>query len=320
MGDDPKANTSTAKATPATTTDWNVGKDSTVQGQLSGILSKDSPLMQQAATRATQQVNQRGLLNSSLGIEAGQNAVISSALPIAQQDASTNATAGQFNANAKNNASTTNAQLTTQTDQFNAGAKNQAQLQQVQVGAAANTQEVAGQQQKDVLGKQQEFQAAQSNLDRAQQVALTDKSIGAQKALQDAQQAFQAAQLGTQQDNTLEQMKLQSSLNTANLPKTYAASVTAQMQSQASAILADPNLDPPAKKAALDNLVNFTNQTLSWASKFYGADMPGLTVPGAPTTAQAATPGAPAAAAQPAPRYGFDDPNPGSYGNNPNAV
>ena len=47
-------------------TKWNVDKDQTVQGQLSNIISADSPLMQQAKTGALQQMNQRGLINSSI--------------------------------------------------------------------------------------------------------------------------------------------------------------------------------------------------------------------------------------------------------------
>lgn len=59
----------------------------TVQGQLGSMLDSDSPLMKQAATMGKQQANQRGLLNSSMGVGAAQNAMIRNAMPIAQQDA-----------------------------------------------------------------------------------------------------------------------------------------------------------------------------------------------------------------------------------------
>ena len=36
-----------------------------------------------------------------------------------------------------------------------------------------------------------------------------------------------------------------------------------------------------AKKAAVDNIVNYANNTISWAEKFYNVDLPSLTVPGA---------------------------------------
>lgn len=61
----------------------------TVQGQLGGILKKDSPLMDRARTSAQQWANQRGLLNSSMAAQAGEAAQIDAATPIAQQDAQT---------------------------------------------------------------------------------------------------------------------------------------------------------------------------------------------------------------------------------------
>ena len=61
----------------------------TVSGQLDAILAKDSPLMQSAGAQGAQAANSKGLLNSTMGVQAGQQAVINAALPIAQQDAST---------------------------------------------------------------------------------------------------------------------------------------------------------------------------------------------------------------------------------------
>ena len=65
----------------------NVSSDSTVSGQMDKILSSSSPLLQRAKTRAAQAANSRGLLNSSMGVQAGQEAVLTTALPMAQQAA-----------------------------------------------------------------------------------------------------------------------------------------------------------------------------------------------------------------------------------------
>lgn len=59
-----------------------------VEGRVNRITSSDSPLMQLAGTRAKQQANRSGLLNSSMAVGAGQKAVIETATPIAQADAS----------------------------------------------------------------------------------------------------------------------------------------------------------------------------------------------------------------------------------------
>ena len=81
---------------------WEVTSKQTVQQQAADIIAKDSPLMQQARGRAMQQMNERGLINSSLGVQAAQDAVMERALQIAQPDAATNAQAAQFNANQGN--------------------------------------------------------------------------------------------------------------------------------------------------------------------------------------------------------------------------
>ena len=66
-----------------------VTSDQTVSGQLSGLLSQDSPLMQRAKYQGIATANSRGLLNSSLAAGAAQAAMIDAALPVAQQDAQT---------------------------------------------------------------------------------------------------------------------------------------------------------------------------------------------------------------------------------------
>jgi len=131
-----------AMATPslatAATYDPNafaVTSDMTAQGQLKNILDADSPLMQQAATRARQDASARGLLNSSIAIGAGQSAMIEKATPLATQDATTYFSAGaktteaqnkarEFNAQMQNQVAQTNAQYGTQTQLANQAAEN----------------------------------------------------------------------------------------------------------------------------------------------------------------------------------------------------
>lgn len=132
----------TATPTQANATSYDphafaVTSDQTVQGQLKGLIDEDSPLMQQAATRAKQEQNARGTANSTMAMQAGHQAVIASALPIAQQDATafnnaaTRTTDAQnaalnFGAAAQNQTSQANAQLGTNVSLANAQAVNQA--------------------------------------------------------------------------------------------------------------------------------------------------------------------------------------------------
>lgn len=83
-------------------TDWNVQPNETVRQQLQDLIAEDSPLLQQARARALQTANARGLLNSSMAMTAADAALYDTALPIAQQDASTYADAGRFNADSRN--------------------------------------------------------------------------------------------------------------------------------------------------------------------------------------------------------------------------
>ena len=61
--------------------------DDTVESRMGGLLAKDSGYMAQARTRAKQESEQRGLLNTSIAATAGESAAIAAALPIAAQDA-----------------------------------------------------------------------------------------------------------------------------------------------------------------------------------------------------------------------------------------
>lgn len=129
-------------AAQAGVSNWNLNPNTTVQGQLNGLLSQGSPLMTIAKTRAEQEMNGKGLLNSSMAVQAGQQAMMDAALPIAQQDANVYAQNGQFNAAAANNNSQfntaqsnqvglANQASTNQVNQFNAGQANQVGMNNV---------------------------------------------------------------------------------------------------------------------------------------------------------------------------------------------
>jgi hypothetical protein len=73
-----------------------------VSNNLTKLLASDNPYMTLARTKAKQYANSRGLLNSSMAAGAGERAAIESALPIAQQDASTFFTSERDNAGVQN--------------------------------------------------------------------------------------------------------------------------------------------------------------------------------------------------------------------------
>lgn len=81
----------------------NVTPDSMVSNQLSGLLAKNNPYIQQAVNAANLQASRRGMLNTGAAAGFATDAAIKAALPIAQGDAQTIARANEANALAANN-------------------------------------------------------------------------------------------------------------------------------------------------------------------------------------------------------------------------
>lgn len=79
-----------------------------VAGRVNSITSSGSPLMETARTRAAQNTAKRGLMNSSIGTQAGEQAVIETATPIANADASLYQQQRLTNQTAQNNAAVVN--------------------------------------------------------------------------------------------------------------------------------------------------------------------------------------------------------------------
>jgi hypothetical protein len=185
----------TAGMTPTTQTNAftsTVDKPTeTVQGQLDSILAKDSPLMQRARTLATQQMGQRGLINSSMAQGAGVTAMVDAATPIAAQDAQTYGQRNMFNTDARN-----------QNAQFNTGQNND--LYKFGQGIAANFGLQQG---------QQTFEAGQRAMDRQFQ---TSERLGTQQFQTGERlgsQDFDLTKLSAQQRNQLEQMAVSQGYN-----------------------------------------------------------------------------------------------------------
>lgn len=251
-------------------------KVETTAGQLNSLLGQDNPLMQRARTLALEQMNQRGLVNSSMAVGAAQGAVMDRLTPIAQQDAQ----------------QAYNERQGLITRQFT-GSENA--LDRTQQASLQTGQQVF---QADQQSNQNSYAAAQAALDRAQQVALADKSAGAQASLQKSQQDFTAAQTIVQFDQRLKELGYTNELNKANVPQTFSANVMATTLNQVNALMADPDLSavepknadgtpvmmkdpvtgkmvptPSPKQAAINNVITYANKTMAWADTFYAGNV-----------------------------------------------
>lgn len=155
----------------------------TMQGQVDSILSRDSPLMQRARSLATQQMGQRGLINSSMAQGAGVAAMTDRALPIAAQDAQTYSQRTLANQDATNQANQFNVGQTNQMFQFGQDLAGRVGMQREQQAFQGTQADLERAQQSQLQSNQFGFQGTQAGLDRGQQTSL-----------QAGQQAFQGGQ------------------------------------------------------------------------------------------------------------------------------
>lgn len=273
-----------APATPSTPTavPFTVAPEATVASNVKGLIDADSPLMQQAATRAAGQMNARGLLNSSQAVGAGQAALYDAALPIAQADAATYARAGEQTTLAKNAAESQRANIETSTSQFNANASNTQQLQQNEAHVRLVLQDLQNNTQLTAIDKQTTAQKVIAEADNTARAAIarlqadtslsaTDKQIAANNILSlrdnETKVAMQTFQLGADlqkinADGTIRQSLADTEASYKILMQTSAgaADLYKQSLSNFAAIIANPDITD--KTTALNNGVKQLNDGL----------------------------------------------------------
>lgn len=203
----------------------------TAAGQVESLLANDNPLMQRARTLALQNMNQRGLVNSSMAQGAGVAAMVDRITPIAQQDAEVYSNRALANMDATNRA-----------NEFNVGQNNQLFSQGLNIASQFGLQDLSQKFQtaereanqtfqtgeREATQKfqsyesllQREFTAEENNLDRVQQTRIVElqeaganrrqaETIAAQERAQASQQAFERAQAAAAQQFQAQQAELQ---------------------------------------------------------------------------------------------------------------
>lgn len=135
----------------------------TMAGQMAKLTAKESGLMTQARTKSAQQANARGLLNSSLALEAGESAAMNAALPIAQFDAGVYDLASRENTAAKNRAF-----------EFSAAADNTAALTDANAANQFSLTNLTG----DIQSRQIREQGEQTRLNQGQMGEIESGLIG----------------------------------------------------------------------------------------------------------------------------------------------
>jgi hypothetical protein len=350
----------------------------TMQGQVNSILSQDNPLMQRARTLATQQMGQRGLVNSSMAQGAGVAAMVDRALPIAQQDAQTYNQRALINQDAINQGNQFNVGQTNQMFQFGQDLAGRFGMQREEQQFRSGESALDRAQQSQLQSNQFGFQGTQADLDRSLQQALQANQISAQDAQQMRdiasreglaaadrflQQTLQANQFGFQggqaaldrnqqlnvlniqqnfqermtaleqsgmdfrqareiasremltrleqagvdnrfdrelalksemfnvdqlnqerrqivdNDAQLQRLGLQINAQNQQIPTNFAASISNTTMMGVNAVMSDATMSADAKRAAVQNLVNYANAQIGWAEKFYKVAIPALSSP-----------------------------------------
>jgi hypothetical protein len=283
----------TYDAQQAEQTQWNVTPDQLVENRIQGLLTKGSPLLTLAETRARQGMAGRGLLSSSMAEGEALRAVTESARDIATSDAATLARAGEFNAQQANILSQFNVQQVNAAAAYTAEAANQALAdnQRVINSAAefmADATNVAAANNAISLNQAAQFAAEAANQanaaaalaeNNARAFAAQARNTADLSAAQDANTAARQAasdanrarELAIQAENDARRFSADASNRAAENERLIAADAQlreldrrSQVNAQATnlfqastdsinRIMADPDLTPEAKQAAVDN-------------------------------------------------------------------
>lgn len=276
---------------------WTPGADATVQGQLANITAQDSALNQLARTQGLQEANRRGLMNSSMAVEAAQTAVLRNALPIAQQDASTFAQAGQFNAAAAMDISKFNVQSALQAGIVTAEQANQMaalnaefanRASEFNITSAADMAKFnidnalkAGIINQEQANRMNQFVAAEAN-----KVAMFELQNDTDVQKFNASESNALTKLGMDSQTKLALAQTEAAYKTLMQTSAGAAEVYKTLVTQMASILSNKDMDGAAKTAAIQNLTATLNASLGVMGAIANMDLPELdltNLPGATT-------------------------------------
>lgn len=248
---------------------WSVGREQTVEGTLDDMIKSDNYGMQQATTRASQEMAKRGLINSSMGVGAAEAARYNAGIDIAKQDASTRASASQFNAGASNRAS-----------EFGASAKNALQSQNLDNTAKAELTNAAAKNESTKFDAQTGMQAQLSNQDVAAKQLMQQYDTVSKVAFQNADAAgkLQLQQIDAHTRTSMAQ--IEADFKTRMQTSQSLAQSYQSMVEQVTKIMSNNEMNADAKQASIDNLTTLYRNAMDIQSDVTGIGIGTLLAPG----------------------------------------
>lgn len=284
-----------------------VAEEETSAFQLDKILGSDSALMKRAETQGLQRGAGRGLLNSSIAVEAAQGAMIDRAQPFALNDASTYFNTAESNMKANNQAELTNAQMGTELNIFNTGQNNSFATTQAGLDSQASIANAAAANSalfsfldRENTGflqqNQQGFTAAENLADRTSRENLQASSIAANAreaalsraanvTLQDDAQSFSTSENNATRLANATQNELDRAATVLNTEKTIAANITISANNSITAALSDPDTTVAQKENIIKDIRNTSLDSIDLIARISGSADGGDATPSAAETA-----------------------------------
>lgn len=244
--------------------------ESLVQNQITGLLDPESALMRKAIAQANGYSASRGLQSSSIANGVALSTMVDKALPIAQQDANTFATADQ-----------TGWQNSFTAEQNNLNRSHEASMFDKQ-----------GQLQVDLQNNQYSYQNSQSNADRIQQYEMQqlqhkqnlgtlDKQAEIQQKRDELMNQFDSMKMDKNYLQDLEKTKLtwehDDAVFTRNLDgqvaleyKNASADAYNKYLEQVAMIFSNPNMTPAQQNAGANHLKNMFESQRQQMQIIYG--------------------------------------------------
>ena len=264
-------------------------KSQTMAGNVSNLLNSNSLLMNSAAAKGERLAANRGLQNSTIGVESAQRAMLDAAMPIANQDTQNAFAEKQTRLQADLNFQN-QSKLNQQQNQFTAS---QAGLdREHQRGMTKLQADLNYSNQSRLNDAQNKFTASQAGLDREHQRGMTklqaDLNFNNQNRLNQAQNQFTASQTALERQqqkdmanlnhqNEMKNLNAQVAANTIGKSIDFTMQITSNFDAQIATILNNSNMKAEDKTKAIGQLKASRDSEIQFMSKF---------MQGIPTTRQ----------------------------------
>lgn len=243
-----------------------VKENTSVADRVTGLMQSNSPMMKQARTTGNQQANRRGLLSSTMGIQAAESEAYRAAVPIASQEA---AQANQRVMQARD-------------------ITNQRSMLEMEIGSRERMQMAEQAAQKERLGMQissqermalQDLQAAEARLN--QQLTAQNLQQNRQIISNEQQNALdRVAQDTISQRNTNAAERQNASSTIASFEQSYATMVAN--------IMNNPEIPASERQRYLDHASNVRDSNIRMVEQMYGFQLNWSGGSGTPTQQQPA--------------------------------